>query len=145
MSYHTWSVDGYGFCSSDINTNVDKIRRLLLSAPKFDKEVRDEMFSQKIYAPELDDYLEYDQDEYSGLGYFLVEVIHEVEGISLCTANNFDGEWYVLYCPSYPWEQRTPKETNLTEEKIKEILSKYIRMLTDENIEITYQSVENGG
>lgn len=145
MSYHTWSVDGFGFCSSDIHTTPERIRRLLLSAPKIDKRVRDDMFARKIYAPTIDDYIEYDQDEYTGLGYFLIEVICEVEQIRLIAADNFNSDTYVLYCPSYPWEDLLEGEIGLTKEKLSKIFFKYIRMLTDEEINISFQSVENGG
>lgn len=145
MSYHTWSVDGFGFCSSDIHTTPERIRRLLLSAPKIDKRVRDDMFARKIFAPTIDDYIEYDQDEYTGLGYFLIEVICEVEQIRLIAADNFNSDTYVLYCPSYPWEDLLEGEIDLTKEKLSKIFLKYIRMLTDEEINISFQSVENGG
>lgn len=145
MSYHTWSVDGFGFCSSNIHTTPEKIKKLLLSAPKIDKRIHNDMFARKIFAPTIDDYIEYDQDEYTGLGYFLIEVIYEKEQIRLIAADNFDSETYVLYCPSYPWEDLSEGEMGLTKEKLSKIFLKYIRMLTDEEVDISFQSVENGG
>ena len=35
MSYHTWSVDGYGICTSDIETTKERVEKLLQLAPKF--------------------------------------------------------------------------------------------------------------
>ncbi len=37
------------------------------------------------------------------------------------------------------------QERNLTEQRIAEIISRYVRILTSEPIDIDYQSVENGG
>ena len=37
------------------------------------------------------------------------------------------------------------EEKNATEDGIREMLSKYVKMLTDKPIKVTYYSVENGG
>ena len=145
MSYHTYSVDGYGFSVDDIDTTAVKIRRLLLSAPEFDKEVRNELKDIGIVNPTLEDYLEYDQDYSSGLAYILQQVIKEAEDIDLVIADNFDCEWYVLLCPAYPWENISKQQKSLSIEKVTEIFNRYINILTDSPVSIEYQSVENGG
>ena len=35
MSYHTWTVDGYGICTNDIETTKERVEKLLQLAPKF--------------------------------------------------------------------------------------------------------------
>lgn len=145
MSYHTYSVDGYGFSVDDIVTTAAKIRRLLLSAPAFDKEVRSELKDIGVVAPTLEDYLEYDQDYNSGLAYIIQQVIKEAEDIELVIADDFDGEWFVMLCPSYPWENISKQQKSLSIEKVTEIFNRYINILTDSPVYIRYQSVENGG
>lgn len=145
MSYHTYSVDGFGFSVDEINTNILRLRRLLNCAPNFNKEMDKYLKECEITKPELDDYLEYDQDYLSGLAYILQQVIEEAEDISLVIADDFDCEWFVMLCPSYPWEEISEKQKSLTIEKATEIFQKYIGILTDSPVKIEYQSVENGG
>ena len=146
MSYHTWSVDGYGICTDDITTTKDRIEKLLSLAPNFNNEIQKYFKEHDIKNPSLDDYLEYDEDYCSGLAYLLYQVIAEKENVSLDTADDFDGQWYLLLCPYYPWSNRTVEEQKLnTKEKVTNLFKKYIRILTDEHIAIDYQSVENGG
>ena len=145
MSYRTYSVDGFGFSVDEINTNILRLRRLLKCAPNFNKEIDKYLKECEITNPELDDYLEYDQDYMSGLAYILKQVIEEAEDISLVCADDFDGEWFVMLFPSYPWEEISEKQKSLTIERVTEIFQKYIGILTDSPVEIGYQSVENGG
>lgn len=145
MSYHTYSVDGYGFSVDDIDTTAAKIRRLLISAPEFDREVRNDLKDIGVITPTLDDYLEFDQEYDSGLAYILQQVIKEAENIDLVIADDFDCEWYVLLCPAYPWEDIPKEQKSLSIEKVTEIFNRYISILTDSPVPIGYQSVENGG
>lgn len=145
MSYHTWSVDGYGICTSEIETTVDRIEELLKHAPVFFKKLHDDFIEMEIDEPNIEDYLEYDCDYYSGIAFILKEVIKEAEDIELDTAENFDGDWYLLLCPWYPWSNVTEREKNLTIEELDCVLKKYIRVLTDDELIVEYQSVENGG
>ena len=116
MSYHTWSVDGYGICTNEIETTVDRIEELLKHAPIFSKKLHDDFIEMEIDEPNIQDYLEYDCDYYSGIAYLIKEVIQEAE-----------------------------REKNLTKEEFNKIFKKYINILTDNKLVIDYQSVENGG
>ena len=46
--------------------------------------------------------------------------------------------------PSYPWHLQK-NEHNLTEEAVRQIFAKYVTILSDEVLEVDYESVENGG
>ena len=81
----------------------------------------------------------------SGIAYIIQQVIEEAEDINLDIAEDFDGEWYVLLCPSYPWVKISKKQKALTVKKIAAVFQKYIDILTDYYVKIEYQSVENGG
>ena len=80
-----------------------------------------------------------------GIGKYLREVIFDKENVDTCHCDDFDGAAYLLITPSYPWTSITEKEKNLTEEKAEKIFKTYISILTDEEIEIGYQEVHNGG
>ena len=144
-SYHTWTVDVYGICTSEIETTVEKIEELLKYAPNFAQEINDHFKKWGIEEPDLDDYLEYDSDYYSGIAYIMQGVIKEAEDIQLDVAENFDCDWFLLLCPCYPWTPLTEKEKNLTDDILDDIFRKYVSILTDKEITIEYQSVENGG
>ena len=145
MSYHTWSVDGYGICTSEIVTTIERIEELLKHAPIFSKKLHDDFLEWEIDEPNIYDYLGYDCDYYTGIAFIMKEVIKEAEDIQLDTAENFDGDWYLLLCPWYPWTPVTEREKNLTIEELDCVFKKYIHIVTDDELIIKYQSVENGG
>ena len=74
----------------------------------------------------------------------LAHVLYEIINLSVSVALDFGNRHYILYEPSYPWSIPDGEE-NLTEEDVLRIFRKYISVVTDENIFIYYQSVENGG
>ena len=113
-------------------------------APKYQKDVQGWLEEHGISEPTVDDYLEFDQDYCLGLASILKEVIFEAEHIDFVACDGYDAMKYLLFCPSYPWHI-TEYERHLTEEKIEEILNRYVSVLTDTPPDIGYQSVENGG
>lgn len=145
MSFYTWHTYGYGICVSDIVCeSVEKLSELFHRAPGLEKAVNDWLKDCNIENPTWDDYMEYDEDFNLGLATFLKEVILECEGIELTACDDFDGNQYLIYEPSYPWH--LPEEQiSLTEERIKEIILKYVPILTEQQIEVGYHSPENGG
>lgn len=145
MSYSTWHVYGYGVCVSDIKAvSVERLQTLIHLAPKFECKIQNWFNECEISEPSVDDYLEFDQDYMLGLATLLKEVIEEAEGVSFTACEDCSDKLYLFYKPPYPWNL-SEKEKTLTEENIAEILCKYISILTDEEILIDYDSVENGG
>ena len=67
-----------------------------------------------------------------------------MDDISLTACDDSECRTYLIYQPRYPW-QITEKERNLTEERLRDLFQRYVGMLTDEIIDIEYQSAENGG
>ena len=146
MGYHTYSVEGFGFSVDEIDTNIPRLRQFLHCAPDFRKEIDKYFLDTQIVNQKLDDYLEYDQDCGSGLAYIIQRVIEEAEDTWITIAENFDGEWFVLLSPAYPWvKQGSTYNALTTEDKARKLLQKYIDILTDSQVSIDYQSVENGG
>lgn len=145
MSFHTWHTYGYGVEMTDITCDsVDRIKLLLSVAPNFGKQVAEWFERWGITEPAVEDYVEFDQDYNLGLAYILQQVILEAEGIEFTACNDFDGRIYLLYGPSYLWDM-PERDISLKERDIAHILTKYLRLLTDENIPVDYHSPENGG
>ena len=145
MSFVSWHTYGYGIRTSGIDKiSVECVEALVSEAPKFEKNLREYFEEQEISSPEVIDYLEYDQEYRLGIASLLKEVIEEAEEIRFTACDDLQGDKYLLYEPSYPWNL-PEKERGLTEEKIKKVLMKYVKILTDADIEYDYYSPENGG
>lgn len=145
MSYHCWTTDGYGFCVDDIHTTPKRLMELAEMNEKVLRRVEaylDEYYpGWTIESLNMEDFndLEGDCGE-TGLAHVLYEVID----LRVTVTSDFDNRYYILYEPSYPWSIPDSEE-HLTEEDVLRIFRKYISVVTDENIFIYYQSVENGG
>ena len=145
MSYQTWHTYGYGVCTEKIQIrSVEDLEKLISLAPKYEMEIKEWLAGNEIEKPTIDDYLEYDEDEYCKLASILKAVIFEVEEVEFTACNNFDGENYLIYEPSYPWHM-SKADSSMTEERIEEMLRKYISIVTNQMPEMDYQSVGNGG
>ena len=145
MSYHTWHDYGYGICTDEITIDsVERIRNLILKAPKLARDIATWILNCGIEEPTIDDYLEYDQDYSCGIAAILREVILEKEHIDFYCCEDFEGRKYIMYPQGYPW-QMTWRERRMTKKKITKILTKYLKILTDEPFEIGEVESENGG
>lgn len=145
MSIETWHTYGYGVCLAGLGfRSVSKIQTLLEHAPKVKKEIEKRFLEQGISKPTADDYLDYDQDYYLGMGAILKDVIAEAEGIELVACDDLNRHIYLLYPPMYPWSMEDANRT-MTKEKIKSIIGKYLSIVTESDFEVDYQSAENCG
>lgn len=145
MSYSTWHTYGYGVCVSEIKEPpVDLLQNLISMAPVYQRKIQEWLDDCEISEPTYEDYVDFDQDFGFGLATILKEVISEAENIELEACDSYDEKTYLLYCPEYPWNQTGHKQLT-TEDAAIELFQKYVSVLTDEPIDIDYQSVENGG
>lgn len=145
MSYQTWHNYGYGICTDTLETaEAARIQALIHCAPEYEKRVADLLCQQGITEPEADDYLELEIDGSYGIASIMESVILESEGISLTSCDDYNGTNYLLYMPSYPWSLRA-EERGLTEETVRLVFAKYVSILSDDVLDIDYQSIENGG
>ncbi len=145
MSYHTWHNYGYGICTDElVIDSVERIEALLSLAPQYRAKIHDWFEDCEITEPTVDDYWEFDQDYHLGIATIMREVIEEAEGVEFLACDDFDDKAYLVYPPSYPWNLRKGEES-LTEEAIVKILSKYINIVSDTEVDIEYQSIGNGG
>lgn len=152
MSYETWHTYGYGICTDNIKTTPERIEQLLLLAPEYAAKIHATLTEWedgewKFVNATEEDYLmaveEFDSGYY-GLASLLRSVIYEAEGINLTACDNFDCCTFLVYEPCYPWQIRE-KNRDLTEEKLWELFDKYVSILTDEMLDVDYQSIGNGG
>ena len=145
MSYHTWHNYGYGICTNTLeNADVSRIWTLIQMAPAFEKSVRAEFDEEEIADLTAEDFQELECSGRYGIASILESVIREVENIPLCACDDYDNNHYLLYMPTYPWYVQE-SEVKLTEEIVDQLFAKYTSVLSDEEIEVEYQSVENGG
>ncbi|MBR1742837.1 MAG: hypothetical protein IJ733_13405 [Lachnospiraceae bacterium] len=145
MSYATWHTYGFGVCISEVgDIPVIRMIELLKTAPETKKDIFLWLGKKGISEPETEDILAYDEESRLGLATILQMVIQEAEGIYLAACDDFDGRTYLLYEQALPW-QIAENEKNLTEESVRKIFQKYFSILTDAEVTIDYQSVENGG
>lgn len=145
MSYTSWHTYGYGICLSKLECNsMERMQKLLKLAPKYYKSVQNWLREQRIEKTDVGDILESDQEYHLGLATVLQNVMLEAENIRFTACDDYNSETYLVYEPSYPWSV-PEKERNLTEETLRQILAKYISILTDDVFEVDYCSVENGG
>ena len=147
MSYHCWTTDGFGFCVDDIHTTPKRLMELAAMNEEVLRRVEEYLNEEHpgwtIESLNMEDFndLEGNYGE-TGLAHVLYKVIFAE--LDVTVASDFDNKYYILYEPSYPWNM--PKnEENLTSDDVFKVFWKYISVVTDENIFIYYQSVENGG
>lgn len=145
MSFSTWHNYGYGVCMAGLGyKSTKKMESLLEYAPKVKQNIQ-EWFNQcEISEPTMDDYFDYDQDEYLSVGAILRDVIAEAEGIELLACNDYDGHIYLLYPPVYPWHA-SENDLQMTEEKIEAVIRKYLSIIAEKDFDVEYLSAENGG
>lgn len=153
MSYESWHNYGYGICVDDISTNKYKVFDLIHLAPKFEKEFyewaedyREDEDPENIKEViTMDDIYEY-EDNYCecGLAPIIAAVIKECEDVELLCCSDYNCYHYLIFSVTYPWSM-TEKEKNMTEEDVRLLIAKYVNILTDKEIDVDYQSVENGG
>lgn len=139
---------GHGICTDNIHTTIDKIKTLLAMAPRaYDLCVdafKDAEEDGITTVDEFADYIGQGWDEYeeAGLATILAVVINEREGIKLLPTMDCAGFSYLVMPERLPWNFNHA-DKNLTEDGLNNIIGKYVRMLTDEDIEIKYWHIES--
>lgn len=126
------------------NCSVERIEELLSHTLECRKAIHDWFDECEISSPTVNDYIDYDQDFYCGMATILRKVIEEATEIEMMACCDFDCKQYLIYMPSYPWHM-TNRDRTLTKEELATVFNKYVSIITDSEIEIDYQEVENGG
>lgn len=154
MSYHTWTIIGYGISTDCMQTTADRLREYISQSPSLESKMRAVMTNYEL--ADVDDILDaYHNGDYEksgcvdepGVAEIMADVMSETEDLNFTICNNFDSECFVLLEPSFPWLM-TETERLLTEDGLKAIFAKHSAMLTNQSLEeLGYdkQIVENGG
>ena len=142
MSYHSWTIDGFGVSEDDVyaGITVDSVANLLKLSPKVEEYFRG-------YAGDeftMDDVDNYEGDYEYGVMAILADVMKDCEGLYFVCCSDYDGIRDVLYEPSYPWYMKE-NDLHLTEDNMKTIFRKYTYILSGRMVEPNYYAVENGG
>ena len=147
MTLGSWHVYGYGIRVDDIDTTPQKLMELAKKYPDVYNIVQEYLNKRNISEAEVSklnvsifDDLE---NEYGahGVSWFLYETLDG--GITFTYVTNYDGEEFIIMEPCLPWHYSTI-EISLTEDDVKKVFMNCISVLTDQEIEITYKSIENG-
>ena len=148
MSYHFWSVYGYGIKTDNIKPDKERLMNFINQAPFFGTDFKEWLkdFTDDPESVSLEAMEEY-EDAYGnrGIAPIMSAVIFEVEHLDLMITDDVYGSTYLLLEPTYPWSLLSPEEQSLTEKSARELFLKYAKMLTDEEVLPDYQSAECGG
>ena len=152
MSFHYYSIDGYGICDYDNACIVTKerIEKLLTFAPEVAQRFH-ETFGTDYDVEDLDDY-ESDYTTAKGGFALLCDVMNEAErsdsladGVEFVCCDDFDCRKYVLYVPTYPWRMSDRERRMISSGFIGELFHKYATILYGMPPIIDYYTCENGG
>ena len=101
---------------------------------------------KKIKDMDYDDFEDFGHSLSSaGIASILAELIEYEEHVVFAPCMDFNGKYYLIYPPAYPWEMSAYDKKFITQAEIERIIRKYVSWFTDEEIEFDYQSVESGG
>ena len=144
MAQEGWMYRGYGLCVEDLEINsIERLKKLLELAPKYREEFRDFFIEKGILNPDIYDYLATDDNEEEhGFATIIKNALEEITGIRFVDCADLDGNAYILYEPQFQW-MMNENERELTKEKLDEIFTKYISLITDTELEIDYITVVN--
>ncbi len=173
MSMTSWHTYGFGICTDEINTTIERVKTFIDSAPEYKDKVFDwlnreysdgyyegntlsEEKLNKIYAEiTLDDILGIveDHDDFvgTGLSCLICSVINAKTRIPLITAQDSNSNCSYVIMPSYyPWEvnRNTALQNINSEDDIKNIFAQYIAVLTNQTLDELYwgeQDIEGEG
>ena len=146
MSYCTWSTYGYGAKIPDSKVSTEKLIEFMKNHlsdyyEEYWKDSEDELDYKELR-------YEYEGDYYSncGLASMLSDVIRNEKGIDLVSCDDFDGNIYLLFCPTYPWTKVSEQEKTIkTPEDVEHLINEYWKELSDIPLEFDNQDVQNGG
>ncbi len=173
MSFHCYTIDGYGINISDCIGAVQPkrfVETLREYAPVIMRHVEDYLSrlegdanpnAQREAGEILEEvstlsnedlvnlFEEYEADDYSlcGLSAVIAQAMSEDEGFMFALASNFDDDQFILIEPAYPWYNGNIRYSQLTKEEADGIFVKWVSALCGPNTTATidYHSVENGG
>ena len=139
-------IVGYGIefgdeCGS--NTTVERIWAMLSHAPNLKAEVEEWLKECEIPLDEVtvEDFAEFDQNEYVGIPALIACVIKENYDMNINATSDDGGHVYLYMQKRLPWCM-SEFEKNLTQDAFDAIVRKYYNMLYDDSRRIGMVSIE---
>ena len=129
----------YGADLSGVETTEEKVQFLLSMAPKTKKEV-DKWIQDKglqVY-PYLTAAKNHCFSQEYGIPGMIVDVIEEREGVTFHPVACENGKVIVGVSEGLPWAHREAGVSKMTSSDVYNLLNKYIQILTEERVHITY-------
>lgn len=136
-------VHGYGICASDIETTAEKLLKLARMNSEVEEEIREYLSGMFPDGYEDNDLTIEDFDNFEG--YYnergVASVLRDLIDTELPVEYvDSYGDSYILYMPIFPWDMND-QEKNLTRQDVEKIFEKYIKVLTDEDVEFVFKSL----
>ena len=149
MSYCTWINYGYGVETPTNPITFENLKKFL-GNHKVVKEWIQDVIENEVVDEDItiiDDY-EGKDCECCGIASMLKDVIQDEDNIRLVACDDYDGRYFLIFTPRYPWDDMTDEEKIIkTQDDIKNLISPYLVELYGEKYmpEFEYKEVENGG
>lgn len=143
---------GIGICTDDIkDMTVDKIKALVALVPNslsvkalLNQALLDAIDDEIDNINEFADYIGQGWKEYeeAGIATILAIVIDACENVRMKPIMDSNGNTFLIFPERYPWQYNT-REKQLIDDDVYEIIGKYVRVLTENEIPIEKIGVEN--
>lgn len=143
---------GIGICTDDIkDMTLDKIKALVALVPNslsvkalLNQALLDAIDDEIDDVNEFADYIGQGWKGYDevGIATVLAVVIDACENVRMQPIMDSNGNSFLIFPERYPWQYNS-REKQLIDEDVYEIIGKYVRILTTEDIKIEKIGVEN--
>lgn len=143
---------GIGICTDDIkDMTLDKIKALVALVPNslsvkalLNQALLDAIDDEIDDVNEFADYIGQGWKGYDevGIATVLAVVIDACENVRMQPIMDSNGNSFLIFPERYPWQYNS-REKQLIDEDVYEIIDKYVRILTTEDIKIEKIGVEN--
>ena len=143
---------GIGICTDDIkDMTLDKIKALVALVPNslsikalLNQALLDAIDDEIDDVNEFADYIGQGWKGYDevGIATVLAVVIDACENVRMQPIMDSNGNSFLIFPERYPWQYNS-SEKQLIDDDVYEIIGKYVRILTTEDIKIEKIGVEN--
>ena len=146
MSYHSYSIHGYGICDADNACKITKerVEELLELSTDVSKYFHDN-FGDDYTIEDLDDYESIETCE-CGVFALLCDVMNDAdEGVRFISCSDYYNDHYILYEPTFPWYMSDIERNMQSSSIIAGMFARYAMILFGETPVVEFYTCENGG
>ena len=137
---------GHGVCTDDAKIrNIESVKALVATAPKLQTRLANDIADIEAETNDINEFIDELAgclaDDTAGIATILAVVIKEREGIRLLATTDSACFCYLILPNRNPWDYNA-LEKDLTEQKLNQIISNYLRMVTDTDLTINEKTIE---